>query len=723
MTTYAVVDLEATKNRVTNEQHIIQIGITFIENQMISDTLTIDIKPPVVISQTITELTGITNEQVANAPIFEDVSDYILTVLEGCVFVAHNSVFDYSLLVAEYERLHTTFPEMICVDTIELAKIILPTQTLFGLKLLANQYGILLDNHHNAGEDAHATAQLFLELTKEIDQLSSETCHKIYCLLQKKQDDLTFLFENKGKALDSHPLITTQDNSPVDDSHLTNSLASNDQTFVILDETKLAENNNYVSYRHFVDDTILDYLIYHSNELSIQDTRLLAKVCVYLEKSKGGDLLPLQLPQKLMQRLQSYNMSNRYYEQYIAYLKTQHIIYFTINDFITDYVLLKKHFDLSQVDLQLLSTQDWIKQSHVSLTQTFPLSNWIYHLFSVKNKKTLANQSVNTVDNAIGKTFQLLDSVREKIPPHPKGELLPKDKEYYLGDIRYDWVKRVVDVLESIEKTLDKSYPTSYSHLIACVKQHVSFLNYASLRVQANEFSVRYTLNFQPFSSKDWFDDTVMSNFKQVTFVDEWLDHKAFKTYFNVMVSKKANLPTNRYQSLPNIIVKTEKNAQNWKENLIIKKVVQLNQQHHEKTLVIVPNKTVLVMIKEEGITTIDDVSQGHLLSKYDFVATTWKTAYAMRHQLYQIQKICMIKLPFEHPDSMQQQASKYFLPQRVTYFSSIDLVTVLLDILVVLSQLPKITVVEIWDNRFVQSAYASKIADIFAGIVKIVEE
>lgn len=404
-------------------------------------------------------------------------------------------------------------------------------------------------------------------------------------------------------------------------------------------------------------------------------------------------------------------------------MKTQKTVYFTIDDFVLDYTLLKKHFDLSKIDLQLLSTQDWVKQSRLALTQTFPLSHWIYHLFSVKNTKTLANQSTNAVDNAIGKTFQLLDSIRENIPPRQKGEQLPKDMAYYLGEIRQSWVERVVDVLESIEKALDKSYPTNYAHLIDCVKQQIAFLNYASVRVQANEFSVRYTLSFHPFSSQYWFDKTVMSDFKQVTFMDKWIEQKALKTYFNVMVSKAANLPKNGYQSLPNIVVKTDKNAQKWKENLLIKKVVQFSQQYHDKTLVIVPNQMVLVGIKDEGIATIDDVTQVHLLSKHRFVVTTWKTAYAMRHQLGEAQKMCLVKLPFEHPDSMQQQASKYFLPQRVTYFSSVDLVTVLLDILVILAQLPQTISFEIWDNRFVQSAYASKIADIFAGIVKIVEE
>lgn len=711
MITYAVVDLEATKDNLTNEQHVIQIGITFIENNKISDTLTIDIKPPVMISPNITELTGITNSQVANAPTFEDVSEYIATVLEGCVFVAHNSVFDYGLLVAEYERLNKTFPEMVCVDTIELAKILLPTQTLFGLKKLAYQYGILLNNHHNAGEDSHATALLFLELKKELATLSVETCQKIYRLLQRKQDNLAFLFEGKGSLLNDEWNVVTNQKSNV--KH---------QTFIILSETQLTEKT-YVSYREFIDESILDYLVYHGQELSIQDSRLLAKVCVYLEKSKGRHLLPLRLPQKLMQRIQNYDVTNRYYEQYIKYLKTQEKIYLTIHDFVRDYTLLKQHFDLSTINLQVLSTLDWVKQSRVALTQTFPLSNWLYHLFSLKNEKVAANHSTTIVDNAIGQIFQLLDSIRENIPPRLNGEVFPKDTEYYLGEIGKTWIDRLSVVLESIEQALDKSYRTSYSQLLDCLKYQVAFLDYVSVRIQATDFSMRYIVNFYPFSMKRWFDATVMLDFKTVVFVDEWIEHKALTTYFKVMVSQEADMPKGSYQILPNIVVVTDKNSQNWKENMIVKKIIQFCQQDHKKTVVIVPNQTVLVAIKDSGLFTIDDVSQGHLLSKYDVVVTTWKTAYAIRHQLVEIQKICVIKLPFEHPDSIQQQASKYFLPQRVTYFSNINLVTVLLDTLSILTQLPPTACVEIWDTRFIESIYAKKIADILDGIVKIVEE
>lgn len=711
MTTYAVVDLEATKDSLTNEQHIIQIGITFIENDTISDTLTIDIKPPVAISQTITQLTGITNSQVACAPTFEEVSDYIATVLDGCVFVAHNSVFDYNLLAVEYERLNQELVEMICVDTLELAKIILPTQTLYGLKTLTNQYGITLENHHHAGEDSHATALLFLALTQDINRLSASTCEKIFHLLQSKQDAMAFLFENKGNVNNCLVELTTREN-----------IVSKDQTFMILDETQTFEKT-YVSYREFVDEGILDYLIHHGQELSIQESRLLAKVCVYLEQSNGGHLLPLRLPQKFMQRIQSYDVSNRHYLAYLTYLKTQQTVYFTTYDFVTDYQLLQQHFELSQITLRILGVQDWIKQSRLALTQTFPLSNWIYHLFSIKNKHIINNQPVDLLDNAIGQLFGLLDSIREQLPTRLENDIASKNREHYLGNIASEWVERLSNILQSIEQALNKPYKTNYEEWLTCLRQQTAFSDYASVRVQAHDFSIRYTLQFQPFSTQKWFDEVVMVDFKSVGFDDLWIAHKALQTYFKVMVSQKITGPENLYPQLPNVYVHTDKNAQNWKDNLLVKKIVQFCAQQTEKTLVIVPNQTLLVEIKDAGVMTIDDVFQGHLIDKYDVVVTTWKVVYSIRNQLHPLQKICLVKLPFEYPDSMQQQSSKYFLPARVTYFSNIDLITVLLDLLVMMKQLSTNTRFEVWDNRFIHSAYAKKIADIFKDSVKIVEE
>ena len=67
---YVVVDLEATGPHYEAGDAIIQIGLTILEQRQISQTLTIDINPERMIPPHITELTGISNEAVAQAPLF-----------------------------------------------------------------------------------------------------------------------------------------------------------------------------------------------------------------------------------------------------------------------------------------------------------------------------------------------------------------------------------------------------------------------------------------------------------------------------------------------------------------------------------------------------------------------------------------------------------------------------------------------------------------------------
>ena len=121
---YVVVDLEATGPHYEAGDAIIQIGLTILEQRQISQTLTIDINPERMIPPHITELTGISNEAVAQAPLFEEVADYVMWLLEDAVFVAHQAAFDFNMLSyflkkSGYDAFH---PQI--VDTLTLAKIL-----------------------------------------------------------------------------------------------------------------------------------------------------------------------------------------------------------------------------------------------------------------------------------------------------------------------------------------------------------------------------------------------------------------------------------------------------------------------------------------------------------------------------------------------------------------------------------------------------------------------
>ncbi|SJZ71758.1 ATP-dependent DNA helicase DinG [Pilibacter termitis] len=177
-TTYAVVDLETTGTNAT-EDRIIQIGIVLVENGRVVSTYATDVNPEKTISPVIQELTGISNEQVKNAPIFEDIAPTIHSLLAETVFVAHNIHFDFNFLNNEFERVGLPLMKNAGVDTVELSQIFFPTLESYRLSDLSQYFGFVHENPHQADSDALVTADLLLEIEKKIMTIPLHTLEQI----------------------------------------------------------------------------------------------------------------------------------------------------------------------------------------------------------------------------------------------------------------------------------------------------------------------------------------------------------------------------------------------------------------------------------------------------------------------------------------------------------------------------------------------------------------
>lgn len=173
---YAVVDLEAT-SAGTNAT-IIQVGIVIIENGKITDTFETDVNPHEKLDDHIIHLTGITDEQLAQAPDFGQVAYKIYSLIEDCIFVAHNVKFDANLLAEQlfFEGYELRTPR---VDTVELAQVFYPTLEKYNLGALANALDLDLEDAHTAIADAQATAQLFLKMTDKMKHLPKELLERL----------------------------------------------------------------------------------------------------------------------------------------------------------------------------------------------------------------------------------------------------------------------------------------------------------------------------------------------------------------------------------------------------------------------------------------------------------------------------------------------------------------------------------------------------------------
>ncbi|QOT00518.1 ATP-dependent DNA helicase DinG [Brevibacterium sp. JNUCC-42] len=208
MKQFIVVDFETTGNQPRQGDSIIQIGAVVVENGQIIESYSTFVKPKKKIPPFITQLTGITNEMVSNAPSMEDVLPDLLRLLAGRVFVAHNAAFDLNFLQeALLSQGYYPFDGPI-LDTVELARVLLPTQSGYRLVELASDFEIKHENPHQADSDAIATAHLLLRLLDTINKLPLITIQGLQMMISSFRFDVGTLLREieMEKLIHSFPV-------------------------------------------------------------------------------------------------------------------------------------------------------------------------------------------------------------------------------------------------------------------------------------------------------------------------------------------------------------------------------------------------------------------------------------------------------------------------------------------------------------------------------------
>ena len=168
--TYVVFDIETT-GFSSVEDYIIEIGAVKVQNGAIIDSYSTFVNPTVPIPYEITQLTSITDEMVMDAPKIENVLPEFLDFVGDAVLVAHNAGFDVGFIEEKCKTINRD-EEFTYLDTVALARILLPTLSKYKLNIVAKALGISLENHHRAVDDAGATAEIFVkfvEMLKERD--------------------------------------------------------------------------------------------------------------------------------------------------------------------------------------------------------------------------------------------------------------------------------------------------------------------------------------------------------------------------------------------------------------------------------------------------------------------------------------------------------------------------------------------------------------------------
>ena len=159
---YCIVDIETTGG-VKGPTRITEIAMFRHDGREVVDSFHTLLNPDCPIPPFIRQLTGISNQMVANAPRFGEVATDILRVSEGAIFIAHNVSFDFNFLKKELDWVgHAFLRRTLC--TVRTSRKIFPGLPSYSLGKLCHSLDIPLNNRHRALGDAAATVQLFEKL-------------------------------------------------------------------------------------------------------------------------------------------------------------------------------------------------------------------------------------------------------------------------------------------------------------------------------------------------------------------------------------------------------------------------------------------------------------------------------------------------------------------------------------------------------------------------------
>lgn len=163
-----VFDIETTGLSASADS-ITEIGAVKLKNGEIIDRFSTLINPEKPIPYNITQLTGITNEMVANERTIKEIMPEFISFIGECPLVAHNALFDWGFIRTKALELNISM-DCTVIDTLQMSRTLLPGLKKHKLNIVCEHLGIKLENHHRAVHDAEATAHMFvkfIELLKD----------------------------------------------------------------------------------------------------------------------------------------------------------------------------------------------------------------------------------------------------------------------------------------------------------------------------------------------------------------------------------------------------------------------------------------------------------------------------------------------------------------------------------------------------------------------------
>ncbi|MCC7356095.1 MAG: 3'-5' exonuclease [Candidatus Doudnabacteria bacterium] len=188
---FTIVDVETTGGNPYFNR-IIEIGILRVEKGEVVAKYQTLLNPLRELPEFITKLTGLRDEDLIDAPTFEDKKDEILELFEDSVFVAHNVGFDYDFIKEEFRRVGYGFDaQQLC--TVRLSRALFPKEKHHNLGALIERYNFSPENRHRAFDDAQVLWNFLQMLNSQLEKpvLTKALERTLKKISPKKQQTMT----------------------------------------------------------------------------------------------------------------------------------------------------------------------------------------------------------------------------------------------------------------------------------------------------------------------------------------------------------------------------------------------------------------------------------------------------------------------------------------------------------------------------------------------------
>ena len=185
---FIVFDIETTGLSSQNDA-ITEIGAVKVCKGEVVDRFSTFVNPEKPIPQKIVELTGITDEMVADAPRIGEVLPKFLEFIGDRLLVAHNANFDTSFIRRAAERLHLKFDNPY-LDTVAMSHYTNPELSKHKLDSLAKYFGLGDFNHHRATDDAEMLSLIFYKMIEKLREEGIDNIPRMSEVMSEKADPL-----------------------------------------------------------------------------------------------------------------------------------------------------------------------------------------------------------------------------------------------------------------------------------------------------------------------------------------------------------------------------------------------------------------------------------------------------------------------------------------------------------------------------------------------------